>query len=451
MANKNIESSVSNSPLTIEEIFSDTPIAWGRKHPREKRLMDIWKEDRGYLFWACGLGDKGKKSDVPPPPIQRNLIHIAALIEGGKNEEAEKLYRIFTHWRALSQEGTGLNEIPRPSAEDCRGILANTTLLCGHSDLDGIYSLAIAINRGGALRNSFSGKIPFSRIRLFNYGFRNLADYTTAIGAAPDDTTVIIDFSAHPEATLNLDHHATSLSYWELGTPIPLGVYDTDCPSCPRLLSKHCGLDIPEDILTSCDMVDGAKYPNVAAASDLSNPFVALEHVFRVDVSDTILKKVVVTLAENDLDPLSVLNEPIWQARLSLVTLELNEQRSYWNKDKRFDLAHPHVAVADSRLAPYSGSRFRFIPFENDGALARPYLITIRSGYRSETVNLGLSRNPFYADKSIFSTKPVNLGALATRLGEGGGRIEAASVTVKLSALKKTISLVMNEVENSLS
>ena len=327
------------------------------------------------------------------PAEQTSLVRIAHLVTSGEEDEAKRLLKSFQQWKELTQQGLGLGNLPRPSRTQCMKTMQNCTLLGCHWDLDGMYSAAIAICLGGALEG---GKIrgAFGRLRLFRYGFRSLDEYTEALGAGKDETTVIIDYAAHPQAALTLDHHMTSLSYWELGAPIPTGIYEPSMPSCPRLLATFCGLEVSEEVLCGCDLVDGALYANVAQASDLSHPFVALEYALSVDVSEPVAKKVILTLAENQLDPQSVLSQAVWKARLALVALELEEQRSFWQKESRFRHLSDLLSVADARLAPHSATRFRYLPFENSDVIQRAYLVTIRP-QSANRVNLGISRNPF--------------------------------------------------------
>jgi len=433
--------------MKIEEIFADVPVAWGKKYPPETKLVEIWKTDPEYLLWASNL-TKNKAARTLPPQ-QFHLVHIAHAMQQGQNSEAKKLLDTYQHWEKLSLRGENLDKLPRPTAKKCQALLESCTLLCGHSDLDGIYSLAIAITKGGALSQSGAvNKIPFSKLRLFNYNFNSLDDYTNGIKATKDDSVVIIDFAAHPQASLNLDHHSTCLSFWQIGTELPVGIFDISMPSCPRLLAVHCGLKVDEELLAGSDMIDGAQYKNVAQASDLTNPFVALELSLSVDVSEIVAKKAIITLAENKLDPNSVLSSPSWAARTKLIAEELKEQRSYWSKANRFDNSRELVATADARNAPYPAGRFRYLPFENQQVIEKPYLITIRNSYR-DNVNLGTSRNPFYKNKKFFDSHSVDLGVLSRSLGQGGGRKEAASLTIPASQLSKTIEVINQHLESA--
>ncbi len=436
------------SELTIQRVFGLTALAWGKKYPSSS-LQEVWEKDPEYLLWACNLLGPGRKGcDSPPPPLQRNLIAIAHLLSTGRQAEAEGAYAELSRWQALSQDGIGLSDLARPTPEECRKTLEQATLLGGHGDLDGIYSLAIAINRGKALAAG-RGQPGFGRLRIFRYGFQNLHEYSANLRASSSDVTVIIDFSAHPSAALNLDHHTTSLSYWEIGTTPPRGIFEPSMPSCPRLLGTLCGLDVPEPIMSGTDLIDGALYQNVVQASDLSNPFVALELCLSVDTGDSVAKKVVLTLAQNDLDPHAVLDQEIWKARLRLVALELDEQRSYWQKDRHLHLDHEFVAVADARLAPYSASRFRYLPLERDDVREKPYIITIRPSSKIAKVNLGLGQNPFYRDLGFFRRNPVNFGALARSLGQGGGRNETASVTFNVEELAQAVATIKSCIQET--
>ena len=429
--------------LSSEIIFGEQVLDTG-KHAG-KRLQQIWLEDRNYLLWSANLAKN--PCTYPPPRYKVELVKIAHLLESGDEKGARKLLNELHAWQQLTEEGIGLSDLPRPSKKECLEIISSCNLLGGHCDLDGIYSLASAICSGGALGGP-KAKNAFSRLRLFRYGFRHIQDYSQAIGMNDKDTLVVIDFSAHPQAALNLDHHTTSLSYWELGAPIPKGIYESSMPSCPRLLSTYCGLDIAEDILTGCDMVDGAMYKNVEQTTDLKNPYVALEHALSLDVSDIVAKKVVLTLAENNLDPLSVLGQPIWKSRLELLELELAEQRSYWQKPNRIRAHGKLIAVADARLAPYSASRFRYLPFELDEVHSRPYLVTIRPSGHSK-VNLGTARNPFYSEPEFYKRHPLNLGTLAKSLGKGGGRQEVASLTIDIHCLNTALEQTLSAIERS--
>ncbi len=424
--------------LTPQEIFGDMVLGWGREHS-QKRIVDVWAENPDYLRWAANLS-KNKCASPPPRPIVE-MIRIAHYAGSGEGDRAAELFSQFQTWRNLAEEGIGLEELPRPTRADCHRILSNCTVLGGHHDLDGIYSLAIAIARGGALEYG-KRRGAFSRLRLFRYGFRNILDYTQALAAAADDVVVIVDYAAHPQAALTLDHHVTSLSYWEPGTDLPCGIFAPTMPSCPRLLATYCGLEVPEEVLTGCDMVDGALYRSVEQAADLTNPFVALELALSLDVSDVIAKKVILTLAEHNLDPYSILNQPVWKARIELLKLELEEQRGFWSRGERIKCPNELVAVADSRLAPYSASRFRYLPLENEDALSRPYLITVRPSGQAR-VNLGIARNPFYSKPEFFARNPLNLGALARAVGKGGGRQEVGSSTIDAPQLTASIETVV--------
>ncbi len=437
-------------PETLDKIFLDTTLSWGNKHPRDTLLRDLWENDRDYLLWAANLKtDKPNKYSLPR--YQSSLVALALEISGLSAEESEAKLNELQRWRILSREGTGLSSLSRPTRDDCRNIIARCNLLGVHGDLDGIFSGASAICYGGALEG---GKLPggFHRVRLFRYGFRSLADYSDAFftGKSASGRTsnenetcsVVIDFAAHPHASLNLDHHTTALSFWEFGTDIPVGIFDPKFPSCPRLLADCCGLPIPEPVLAGCDMVDGARYASIGETSTLDNPFVALEYALGVEVSDIVATKALFTLAEAKLDPYSLLEQPVWKARVELVRLEFDEQRSYWSKSSRFQFFEDLLAVSDARLAPYSSSRFRYIPFENETVVKYPYLVTIRP--KSQTsVNLGISRNPFYREKEFFDRNPKNLGAIAKALGEGGGRLEASAVTIEVSQLSDTIRRIL--------
>ncbi len=447
-----ILSSDSQVELTPREVFGTQPIRYGNKYDHSTPLFEIWQKDRDYLLFAANLTAK-KNNARPIGSPQFDLIRVANELTSGDKAAASKLYAQFSGWYRHAHLGEGLDELPRPTPKECRKILSETTVLAGHFDLDGIYSVASAIAIGGALGGPSGGDPArqgalFSRLRLLRYGANQLQEFTQMLAARAGEVVTIIDFAAHPEAALTLDHHATCLKFWELGRDLPCGIYDISMPSCPRLLATHCGLAIPEPILSGCDMVDGAQYVNVEQTIDLTNPYVALELSLQVDVSEPIAKKAVITLADNDLDPQSVLREPIWQARINLLALELEEQQRFWSKPRHIDTRSEVVAVADARLAPYPGARFRYLPFANDQVRDRPYLITIRTSGVGRT-NLGLGRNPFYRDPSFFEYHPLNLGALAQELGKGGGRMEASSVTVETGDLDRVLSLALGQMERS--
>lgn len=433
--------------FTLEEVFGDAVFGWGRKYPQNARLVDIWKNDRDYLLWACSLKQgRDNPGAKPPPLLTRRLIEIVCKLEGGDIDGGKTDFQSYRHWKEISQEGKGIELLPRPTKEECLEIFEKCSLLAGHSDLDGIYSLAIALSSGHALGfklGSESGtKIPFRKLRLLGYSFRNLDDYTETLAPEQSDIITIIDFSAHPLAALNLDHHTTSLSYWEIETEIPRGIYDPSMPSCPRLLATHCGLEVSEEILSGCDLIDGALYTSVEQASDLENPFVALAHVLDLDVSDTIAKKVVITLAQSNLDPYSVLENPTWKARLQLLRLEIEEQRSYWSKKNRFSTRGPHLALADARRAPYSPNRFRFLPFEHDNVVQYPYLLTLRGTRSPARLSIGLSRNPFYRDKEFFAENLLDIGSLMRSIAGGGGRREVGSAIISSDQLNAIVQSI---------
>lgn len=435
----------------IAAIFGELTLDWGNKYPTMS-LAEIWRNDRDYLFWAANL-IPNKQHNYRLPKFQETLIRAAHSILRAEPAESETLRQELERWLALTQRGDGLDGLARPTPKECRALLGECTVLGGHSDLDGIYSVAIAIALGGALskvRKDGGAKTSgmFGKLRLFRYGFNTVTDYRSAVGARDGDAVVVIDFAALPGAVLNLDHHATCLSFWELGTELPTGVFDTAMPSCPRLLATHCGLKISEEILSGCDLVDGAQYTTVEQTIDLSNPFVALEHALSLDVTDTVAKKVILTLVDNDLDPFSVLSQPIWKARLQLLAHEVEEQRSFWSRPAHARTEHPLVAIADARLAPYSPSRFRYLPFEIDGVREKPYLFTIRSG-GGPRVNIGFSRNPFYRDPSFFEYHPLNLGSVARSLGKGGGRVEASACTIESSQLDAVLTRALALIESS--
>lgn len=432
--------------ITPSDVFEDLILGWGNKFS-DAKLVDVWEHDRQYLLWAANLTKK--PCDRPPPSDIVARIRIANLYSLGKTDEAEQLFQDFRRWEALALRGEGLEELHRPTREECLQTLSACTVLAGHSDLDGIYSLAIAIAKGGALE---SGKMKgaFSRVRLLRYGFRSLDEYTQHLAFDQNDTLVIIDFAAHPKAALTLDHHVTALQHWALGDPPPVGVFEASMPSCPRLLATFCGISVGEDILCGCDLIDGALYESVEQAHDLTNPFVALEGALSLDVGDSVGKKVVFLLAENALRPEAVLEVPSFRARVELLKCEMEEQRSFWRKGGRIRAADDYTAVADARLAPYSGARFRYTPFEFEECRDRPFLITIRpSG--AQRVNLGVARNPFYRHSEFFRRAAVNLGALCRSLGKGGGRQEAAAVTIEADVLPTTIETIVSSISASSS
>lgn len=437
----------SSGPLTIEAVLSGKKLLWGRKHPKED-LFVLWNKDRDYLYWASGA-KSGKRPEPPMPKAQETLIRVAHMISAGEQSAAEDLYRDFSEWYQLAVEGEGLEKLPRPTPAKCKELLAKATIIGGHFDLDGIYSVAAAILKGGAL-GSIEPDLRATRVKLFRYNLRNIDEYTSLLGVNSKETAVVIDFAAHPNAALNLDHHTTCLSYWNLGAELPVGVFEPSMPSCPRLLANYCEMDIPEDVLTGCDMVDGARYPDLAAANSLSNPFVALEGMLSLDVSDIVARRVIFTLVANNLDPYSVINIPVWKARFNLLELELEEQRSYWSKPKAVRAEHPLISVADARFAPHPATRFRYLPFENPAALERPFMITVRGG-TGLRVNLGISRNPFFGDKSFFEKHSVNLGGIAKTMGQGGGRQEAASLSIELAALKDTVNALIHNIDSIVS
>ena len=327
-----------NIPLHIQ-VFRDTPIGWGSKYPRETALQEIWETDSEYLLWAANL-KPDRPNRHPLPTLQNSLVRLVSELRVLSQEEQDAKLQELAGWRMLAHEGEGIARLPRPSKDDCQRIIANATIVGAHSDLDGIYSAAAAIAAGGALS---LGKMPgaFHRIRLFRYG---LQEYSEALFGEyqreNECCAVVIDFAAHPDATLNLDHHATALSYWAFASPLPQGVYDPTFPSCPRLLSECCGLQIPEEVLVGCDLVDGAQYRSVEQTLDFSNPFVALEFALQVDVSELIAKKAVLTLADSGLDPQSLLSQAVWRTRVELVRHEADEQRAYWEKKSRFQIHH---------------------------------------------------------------------------------------------------------------
>lgn len=440
----------SDSSTSIAALFGDTILEWGNKYPTAP-LIEIWASDRDYLLWAANVSDK--KHSYRMPKLQETLIRGAHAITCSSAEEGRRIYENLQRWIALTQRGEGLDTLPRPTPRQCAEIFGKSTLIGGHCDLDGIYGVALAIARGGALSCTVRDGAPrtsgmFGKLRLFRYGFNGVADFRSAVAPREGDVTVIIDYCALPDAALTLDHHATCLSYWEYDAPLPPGIYDTTMPSCPRLLATHCGIKAPEELLMGCDLVDGAQYSTVEQTIDLTNPYVALEHALSLDVSDAIAKKVVITLVENDLDPMSVLSEPIWKARLELLSHEIEEQRRFWSRSSHTKTHHTFVAIADGRLAPYAPSRFRYLPFEMDSVRAKPYLLTIRSG-GGPRVNIGLSRNPFYRDPSFFEYHPVNLGSLARKLGRGGGRVEASAFTIEIGQLEQSVARALAEIERA--
>lgn len=443
--------------VSIEQLFGDGVLTWGRKHPRGTPLTEVWRRDPDYLIWSANLVD-GRPADLNLPPAVKYQISVALLILRGRSAEAEAEFARYKQWHDLSQAGIGLSELKRPTRDECKTAIGRATLLGGHSDLDGIFSLALLLSAGDAL--GYSREKPRGdRIRLLGYGIRSREDYDAALGIPSGDRTgrdedksiVIVDFAAHPQAALNLDHHATTLSFWEPGTPIPVGIYETTMPSCPRLLSTFCGLEAPSEMLSGCDMIDGALYTSIEDTVDLKNPFVALNYCFSIEVSDAVLRQAVFTLADHQLDPESLLSQPIWKARLKLVELEIEEQRGYWKLKNRIRADHPFAAIADGRGAPYSTTNLRYMPLEVESAAERPYLITIRPPNMFNKINVAISRNPFYSKPDLFDSHPLNLGALARTLGQGGGRIEAASLTVPAVDLSETINKILLSIERSQS
>ncbi len=428
-----------SSGISAKELFGETTLAWGKKYPSE-RLADIWGKDKSYLLWACGLTGSGSKMpDVPPPSFQRKLVELALELERGNQTQVLERLNSLRNWQRLAQEGVGLSDLPRPTTAQCQEAISQATVLAGHSDLDGLLSLAIAIAFGGALGGA-SKAIP-GQIRILNYVYRNLNDFTNALALQGSDKAIIIDFAAHPRAAMTFDHHATCLSFWEEGTEIPKGIYDTSMPSCPRLLATYAGYPVPEPVLTGSDRVDGAIYSSPQETTNLDDPFVLFEYLLGVDVSDNLKRALVIELARTKLDVSAVLARPIWQARRNLLAHELEDQRSFWNDEKRIVRLTGRVAIVDGREAPYHPAKFRYLPFETTSICERAYLITIRPGRSATTINLGLSRNPFHPETRTTST--ANLGAIAKMLGQGGGRPEAASTTLPLSQLDAALSQIL--------
>ncbi|GEM_PF-5228763 len=437
--------------LQVQDVFRDITLPWGQKHFNRK-LTEIWQTDPDYLAWACnvsGSKPRGAHESAPPSGICR-LVKIVAGLERGEHEKAEIDFKSYLAWSELSQKGVGLDQLPRPAPESCRETLASCNVLGGHNDLDGLYSLAIAILHGGALGGP--NLASAEGIRILNYHFIKLAHYTTGLSLKPGDRLVVIDFAAHPAAELTFDHHSTCLSFWEEGTPIPKGIFDTSIPSCPRLLATYCDFDIEEEVLAGCDRVDGAIYPNLAAALDLTDPFVAMEYCLGVDVTDVVRREVILTLAKNKLDPHSVLDQSSWRARLALVKCELEEQRQFWRDPELVWQSSGRATVIDARLAPHNASKFRFLPFEIPRVAERPYLVTVRGSKSPDLVNIGVGQNPFlstYYEQAKTSGALIDVGALLKSLGQGGGRREVGSLTTHASELQGTLGRILEAVEGS--
>lgn len=433
--------------LNYETIFGEITLNWGNKYPRESTLLEVWRKDPDYLRWACNLQGGKAKNRFELPALQKNLVSIAHLMSIGEDSEAQRMFAAFEDWRRLSQEGVGLAELPRPSRAECVQAIKSANKVVGHFDLDGVFSLALLISEGAL--SDCDPKTRIDRIKLVQYGIPALEAYSNSIDLQADDNFVIVDFAAHPAAAVTFDHHSTSLSYWELGSPVPCGVFDTARPSCPGLIADYCGFKLSQEVIDGCDMIDGARYPNVEAAGDLSNPFTALNMALNLDVSDRFGREVVMLLAENGLRPEVVLRIPSWQTRVKLIEHQLAEQRAYWKKPEAIYVKHPLLAVADGRNAPNSTTRFRFLPFELPEIQARPYLITLRPGWRGGDSQFGISRNPFY-DAAFFKAHPLDLGALCKKLGlSGGGRVEAAATSVPKAQISPTIKKFQLAMEES--
>lgn len=273
--------------ITPEAVFEEVVLNWGSKHA-DSKLSDLWEHDRSYLLWAANLG----KSPCywPPTPDIVARIKIAYLFAQGHAEEGERLFAEFQRWSAISMRGEGLSELPRPGREKCAEIISRCNLLAGHSDLDGIYSVVIAMKLGGALEGG-KMKGAFGSLKLLRYGHKSLEDYTQALAVDEEDTTVIIDFAAHPAAALTLRPPHYCAAVLGAGFSDATGIYEPSMPSCPRLLATFCGLSVSEEILSGCDRVDGAIYKNVEETIDLSNPFVALEAALSLMSAALLLKR----------------------------------------------------------------------------------------------------------------------------------------------------------------
>lgn len=440
------------TPLTYEQVFGQEVLTWGKKHPGRPTLLSIWRSDPDYLIWGANL-KKGSPCPSPLPSKHRALVTIAGLIFKKQFDDAARMFEEFQRWSELTEDGRGLETLPRPTSDECREAFEALTILGGHSDLDGIMSMALIVHQTPSLRSRYSDQELMRRIRVLRYGFRELKDYSAALdlptspldGGEPPTTlesVVIVDFAAHPAAALTLDHHVTCLSYWELGSAPPRGIFDPSIPSCPRLLSIYTGLKAPEEILQSCDMIDGARYSSLDQALELDNPFISLECCLSIDVTEIELRKLVLELASNDLDVQHTLKAPIWKARLALASIEFDAQREYWAQPGKTEKRSELLFIADSREAPHSASRFRFVPFSAPGAVDSPYMLTLRASGPGR-VNLGIGQNPFFHDQRWFESKGCNVGALSRRVGNGGGgRKEVGSTTIPLEQLAEAIRLI---------
>src|SRR5688572_22189187 len=88
--------------------------------------------------------------------------------------------------------------------------------------------------------------------------------------------TGIVDFLYHPEATLWIDHHATTFSseaVRERFRPDPFHVFAPDAASCPGVIVRLPWFERCErwnDYVRWADIIDGAAYESPAQANNLT-------------------------------------------------------------------------------------------------------------------------------------------------------------------------------------
>lgn len=431
--------------LSIEKIFSDYTLQWGKKYSPNTPLIELWNSDRDYLLWGAKLSGKNNKDSFSLPPLQLELVVMAYLFETGKVEEAEKRFSHFKRWYDLTQQGIGIEKLKKAEISNALNSIENCEYLVAHTDLDGLMSAAILIKNLSAL-SKLDSKNKYRNLRLMNYGGNTLRDFTEQLEIPAEKSFVTVDFATHPDSALTIDHHATSLSFIELGAKLPPVVLDLTAPSCPHLIDQYFNLGLPKDLISNCNKIDGAQYQNLNETTDLSNPYIALELCLKIAVGDNIQINVVKELVESNLDVNAVLESKSFKARIDLIKTFLDEQRDYFKNSDLIDDSHELYSIVDGSFAPHPLTLFRYMPFESKDVINRPYLISIRS-QRRRSLNLGLSRNPFYPT-SFFENKAVNLGGLAKRLGKGGGRVEAASLMIPAAEKSAILKIIGSEIES---
>jgi hypothetical protein len=283
--------------------------------------------------------------------------------------------------------------------------------LCYHRDYDGVVAAAMV----QATTPTVLDLVPVQYTPNLNWTERSLPP-----------NTGIVDFLYHPDATLWLDHHATTfpseaahLSF----RPDPFHVFTPDAASCPGVivgLPWFEGGEHWDDYVHWADIIDGAAYTSPAQANDLANPHILLSHV----IADLI-----------DPDSLAIVIRAI-PGKSAAEVLELPDLQSSRARLLRDDVlirqllatllrVKGGVTVLDqSDLAlPYQ----RYLAYERHPA-TRYGIGLYRSG---DAIIVSVGENPWN------ERGPVHLGELCREFGGGGRRATAGVPMLSVEAARE--------------